>query len=291
MIYILFNKLANNGKCEKTADGLVAKFGENESQKISYIGLKMTDFFSKLTESDKIILCGGDGTLNRFANDTDGLQIPCEVFLCKAGSGNDFLRDVGNKATDDMVQINEYIDNLPTVTVNGNSYRFINGVGYGIDGMVCQKADDMKAQGITDINYSSISIKLCLGGYKCPNAKITVDGVTKSYRKVWLAPAMNGRFYGGGMDVAPDQDRKSGKLTCVVWYGTGKLTTLMRFPGIFKGEHIKHKKMCDVLVGDEISVEFSLPTAMQIDGEVIRGVTKYTAQSSATVQQKEPVKA
>ena len=60
-------------------------------------------------------------------------------------------------------------------------------------------------------------------------------------------------------------------------FGSGKLKTLMVFPSIFKGEHVKHTEMCQVLTGREITVEFDQPTALQIDGETILGVTQYTA--------------
>ena len=49
----------------------------------------------------------------------------------------------------------------------------------------------------------------------------------------------------------------------------------MVFPKIFKGEHAKYRKMVDFFVGDEITVEFDRPNALQIDGETILGVTKY----------------
>jgi diacylglycerol kinase family enzyme len=54
----------------------------------------------------------------------------------------------------------------------------------------------------------------------------------------------------------------------------------MAFPSIFKGEHVKKTKIVKVFSGKEITVEFDRPTAIQIDGETILGVTKYTARSS-----------
>ena len=107
------------------------------------------------------------------------------------------------------------------------------------------------------------------------------DGVRHEYKKVWLAPAMNGRYYGGGMMPTPEQNRLSedGKLSLMVWHGAGKIKTLLAFPSLFKGEHFKQKKMVDVLSGHEVTVEFDSPCALQIDGETITGVTKYTAHS------------
>ena len=49
----------------------------------------------------------------------------------------------------------------------------------------------------------------------------------------------------------------------------------MVFPSIFKGEHVKQKKLIDIVEGHHIVVEFDRPTALQIDGETVSGVTKY----------------
>jgi hypothetical protein len=87
---------------------------------------------------------------------------------------------------------------------------------------------------------------------------------------------MKGRFYGGGMMVAPNQDRnKIGVVTTVVYHTPSKIKALMAFPSIFKGEHIKKEKMVKVFTGKEIKVEFDKPTALQIDGETIQNVTSY----------------
>ena len=109
---------------------------------------------------------------------------------------------------------------------------------------------------------------------------ITVDGKEYTYNKVWIAPTMHGSCYGGGMIPTPGQDRSSGKLSVMLFHGAGRLRTLCVFPSIFKGEHIKHTKMVAVHTGREITVEFDRPTPLQIDGETIRDVTRYTARSS-----------
>ena len=92
---------------------------------------------------------------------------------------------------------------------------------------------------------------------------------------------MNGRYYGGGMNIAPDQNRiKNETLSVVVLHAKSKLKTLMVFPSIFKGEHVKHPEMVEILTGKEIKVEFDKPTALQIDGETVLGVTEYTAKAA-----------
>ncbi len=79
------------------------------------------------------------------------------------------------------------------------------------------------------------------------------------------------------MMATPQQDRLAAdrKVTCMVMNGAGKLRTLMDFPTIFKGEHVK-KSSVHVMKGKEITVRFDRPVALQIDGETVLAVSEYT---------------
>ena len=278
MLFVLYNPLANSNQGEKAKDEILPilkeKYGEDITVE-NVIGINVDNFLGKLTKEDKVILLGGDGTINRFANAIYDKKLPCSFYLYKAGTGNDFLRDVEDKIVDNLLEINEYVKNLPLVIVNDREYRYLNGIGYGIDGMVCERADKMKDEGAENINYTTLSIKLLLKGYNPPNAKITVDGETKEYNKVWLASTMNGRFYGGGMMPCPNQDRLSNKVSVLCFYGTNRFQTLLIFPKLFKGTHVAHKKHIEIRSGKEVTVEFDAPNALQIDGETITNVLKY----------------
>ena len=83
--------------------------------------------------------------------------------------------------------------------------------------------------------------------------------------------------------TAPGQKRNNpeGELTTVIFHDSGRFQTLMIFPSIFKGEHIKKEKMIKVFKGHEISVEFERPCALQIDGETVLGVKSYSTKSAA----------
>lgn len=282
MTHVLYNSASDNGKGYENAleikNRLSGDFAFDDVLGIQDMKL----YLKNIPENEDVILTGGDGSLNHFANDVGDEEIPNNIYYFPTGTGNDFMKDVENFAKDGMIRINEYIRNLPTVYVNGMERKFINGIGYGIDGYCCEVADEIREKGKGEINYTSIAIKGLLFHFKPTNATVTVDGVKHTYKKVWLAPTMNGRYYGGGMNIAPAQDRlnEEKEVTLVVMYGTGKLKTLMVFPTIFKGEHIKHTEMFDILSGKEITVEFDKPTALQIDGETVRNVTSYTVRSS-----------
>lgn len=284
--YVLYNPKAGNKESFKESfEKLKSILSEREAdyKKVTEIEDYKT-FFSSLLPEDEIYILGGDGTLNHFVNDIADISYTNNIYYFAAGTGNDFLNDVAKDATEPVL-INKYIANLPTVEVNGKKYRFLNGVGFGIDGYCCEVGDAIKEKSDKPVNYTSIAIKGLLFHYKPTSATVTVDGVEHKYKKVWIAPAMNGRFYGGGMMPAPDQDRLDSehKVSVCVLYGSGKLHTLMVFPSLFKGEHVKHTGMVDVHKGNSITVKFDRPTALQIDGETVKNVTEYHVESGNLV--------
>lgn len=280
--HILFNPNAGNGRAREETLKLKEILADDELEFYDMTEIEDYDgFFAKIDPEDRLLISGGDGTLNRFVNDTDKIDIKNSIFYFATGSGNDFLHDI-NKNVGEVVEITKYLKDLPSVFVNGKEYRFLNAIGYGIDGYCCEVGDELRKTSDKPINYSGIAIKGLLFYYKPTNAVVTVDGVTHTYKKVWLAPTMNGRFYGGGMMNAPMQDRlnQERKLSLVVMHGSGKIKTLMVFPSIFKGEHIKHTEMVTVIEGHDISVKFDRPVAIQIDGETVLGITEYKVKSN-----------
>lgn len=279
--YVLYNP--NAGKKEGF-DGSLAKLkmflADKEIELLDITAISdYTELFAGLGEQDEICVCGGDGTLSRFADAISDIEVKNNILYYANGTGNDFLRDIGKEKESEPFPVNEYITNLPTVTINGKTCRFINNVGFGIDGYCCEVGDEMREAGKTDIDYTMIAIKGLLFHFKPANATVIVDGKEYSYKKVWIAPTMNGRFYGGGMMPNPEQKRigEDRTLSVMIWHGSGKLSTLMAFPSLFKGEHLKHKKMITLLRGKEITVRFDSPRAVQIDGETVKNVTEYTA--------------
>lgn len=279
--YVLFNPHAGNGidieNVTHLSDLYNCDFIYKDITEVS----DYTEFFAPINADDIVILCGGDGTINRFVNDTEGIDIPCNLLYSALGTGNDFLRDIGKETSDVPFSIKEYITDLPMVEVKGKKYRFINNVGFGIDGYCCQVGDELKKNSTKPVNYTAIAIKGLLFHYKPTGATVVVDGAKHHYKKVWIAPTMKGRFYGGGMIPTPEQDRNDPekKLSVMLFYGKGKIKTLMVFPSIFKGEHIKHKDMVAIHKGSEITVTFDRPSPLQIDGETILDVTTYTAKA------------
>ena len=277
--YILYNPMAGDGSSKKYAECMPIIFDRVELIDMTRI-TNYRAFLYGLRREDILVIVGGDGTLNRFVNDTDGIEISQEILYLPAGTGNDFAKDLGKDGYGNPFEIGRYLKDLPSVEVKGKCYRFLNGVGFGIDGYCCQVGDELKKIPGKKVNYTAIAIKGLLFHFQARNAKVTVDRKMYAYQKVWIAPTMHGRFYGGGMIPTPEQDRTSGELSVMLFHGAGRLRTLCVFPSIFKGKHVKHTKMVAVHTGKEITVDFDRPTPLQIDGETILNVTQYTARAA-----------
>ena len=268
MKYYLINPFANNG-IKRDVPG---------AETINAAKLDYPAFFAGLKEEDEVVLVGGDGTINYLINHVDPAQIRNPVYLLANGTGNDFLKDI-NEEPGGEVLLNPYLTNLPTVWVNGGEYKFINNMGFGIDGYCCEEADRQKAKNPNKkINYTGIAIKGMLFAFKPRHAWVEVDGKMYQFDNVWLAPAMKGKFYGGGIKVAPDQDRASEQLTVVVYRSKSRLKALMHFPEVIAGKHTEKTDMTRVLTGRKIHVRFSAPCAAQVDGETVLNVTEYRAE-------------
>lgn len=275
MNYILYNSLSNN---QIEPEYIQQARKEQSEQHIiqDVVGLDYVAFFDHLKEEDSVTLVGGDGTIHYLVNALGDYPLKNKIYLVPAGSGNDFFRDVATDANQKQVLLNPYLSHLPVVEVAGMKKRFINGIGFGIDGYCCEVGDEFKKTSNQPVNYTSIAIKGLLFHFKPVKAKIIVDGVSESFEHVWLAPTMKGRYYGGGMMIAPSQERTNLEtVTTVVYKSKSKLKALMAFPSIFKGEHIHKEKMVKIFRGKEIQVEFDRPTALQIDGETVKNVTSY----------------
>lgn len=293
-IYLLYNPIAGNGKCREEIENLRSLRPDTEC--VNMCEVCYADFFAGIEPDAHVIICGGDGTLNRFVNDTRGIDIRNPIYLYGVGTGNDFIRDLGyERAAEPDFEITEYIKELPEVTVNGKTRIFINNVGFGIDGYCCEVGDALRERNEREksdktINYTAIAIKGLLFGYKPTSATVTVDGIQKRYKKVWIAPTMNGRYYGGGMMPTPEQKRldPEKKVSLMLFHSSGKLKTLMIFPSLFKGKHVKHLKNISILSGRDVTVEFDEPRPLQIDGETISGVKNYSVKAGGADLENSP---
>lgn len=276
MNYILYNPKANN---ENNDLNIITVGEESERmavEKINLLELDVHAFCERLTADDRVLIVGGDGTLHHFANNSYGVDFPCKVCVLRSGTGNDFLNDIGQLDNESLIDIRPYLKGLPKVCVNGSERYFINGVGLGVDGAVCHGVEDYKrTHPNKKANYTVIALKELGFNYKRPTGRVIVDGVVHEYTDIWAMSTMWGKYYGGGMMIAPRQSRESGKVSVMAMHSGSRLKTLGVFTKVKKGAHVKHTEMVDIFEGYDVKVEFDSPCDLQIDGEVVMGVTEY----------------
>ena len=283
---IIVNDKANNSQAFKSAKALDTLLSNSERKYIDAENINYNEILNETDAEIRIVIAGGDGTLNRFINTVDTDHLTRDIYYYPAGSGNDFARDVGKGREDPPFVINEYLKDLPTVTVNGKTSKFLNGIGYGIDGYCCEIGDKIRVASDKPVNYTAIAIKGLLGGFTPTNATVTVDGKKYKFAKTWLAPTMNGRYFGGGIMPTPNQDRLNPDryVSIAIMQGIGRFNALRIFPSMFKGEHIKYKKVIHIRKAFDVKVQFDRPTALQIDGETVLNVLEYSVSSCKTAK-------
>ncbi len=281
--YIIYNPLAGGNTAYEKALSLR---DELKAEGIADM-TKITNYEAFLSDKTdcNIVVCGGDGTLNRFANDISHINFPNDIYCCASGTGNDFYREF--ECNEKMLCITQYLRNLPVCHVNGTVRHFINGIGYGIDGYCCEVGDKLRSLS-KPVNYGKIAIKGLIYAFKPVSATVTVDGKKYEFSNVWIAPTMHGKYYGGGMIPTPEQSRNDPEnmLSVCIFHCKSRLKTLIMFPSIFKGEHIKYKKNVTVLKGKCINVKFSRSCSLQIDGETYLNVNEYDAYGNGCAEYK-----
>ena len=276
---VLYNPLSASGGGEHQAHRLDEMLAPATIEYVSLLDIAdISEYLVSLPASVTPILTGGDGTICRFINNLGGQMPDRDVLYFPAGSGNDFLNDLEFDCNHEPFLLNPYLENLPCIHFNGETRYFLNGVGYGIDGFVCERVAEVRRKRGKAASYTKEALKGLAYAYKRTSATVTVDGETRTYKHVWMTPTMNGRYFGGGMMCAPAQNRfdPERKVSLMVMRCSSKIRALLLFPSIFKGNHVKATKVVSMFQGHNIHVRFDSPTALQIDGDVFSGVTEYT---------------
>ena len=267
---VLYNPYAGSGRGTEESQKLKDILKDTELQFFDVT--KITDyvsFWKEIPGEWDVILSGGDGTLNHFINDAGALDSSRKIYYYASGSGNDFLHDIGRKKGDAPVLINRYLENLPEVMVDGKTCRFLNGIGYGIDGYCCEVGDAQRLKSDKPVNYTAIAIKGLLFHYKPTSAVITVDGVKHTYKKVWLAPTMNGRFYGGGFNPVPEAEPDDGLLDVLIV----EKVNLLQVAGVIgkyqKGHYADYPHLIRHVRCHTVRVECEQENVVNVDGEAV----------------------
>lgn len=264
---VLINPLSRNGKNKKFVKKVVRFLKKNGSEVKTYNILEIgevKDFALGCDEDDRIIIVGGDGTVNRLANRIYDFEFKQKLYMYQAGTGNDFARSL--KVNDKLILLNKHIKKLPTVSYKGESRFFLNGAGVGLDGYVGYLVNNSKFKK-NKLNYFRHTVE-AFASFKPMGATILRDGVKTYEKKVWFISVMNSPYFGGGMKIAPNADRSKDDLDVVIVKNIPKLILIFIFPLIYLGWHRIFRSYVSIEKGKNVAITFDKPTYLQIDGEV-----------------------
>ena len=99
MYRILYNPLAAHGQGNRKIELLKEMLKGRECLYEDIREVNYTALCKELKPNDRLVVAGGDGTLNRFVNAIGDNLLENEIYYFAAGSGNDFYRGRNEKRT------------------------------------------------------------------------------------------------------------------------------------------------------------------------------------------------
>jgi diacylglycerol kinase family enzyme len=175
---------------------------------------------------ERIVVAGGDGTLSEVVDFARSLGIPSGLDRAIACLATGAVRPIdAGRVTYRSLQGDERV-----------SY-YVNVASFGASGLACQLVNrSSKLFGAT-LSFLFGALRAILR-YRSAPVTIRVDGALVHDAPLTFAAAANGRFFGGGMRLAPDARLDDGLLDVVIVSGLSPARRLARLPGIYRGTHL-----------------------------------------------------
>ena len=225
---------------------------------------------AETADSLYVYACGGDGTLNECVNGA-ALRSNIAITQYPCGTGNDFLRMFGqdnmHKFRNLHALANGVVRTLDLIDCDG---RYgLNICSVGIDARV--GADVHKYSGIPLIGGATgyvVSLVVNVLKGVAQRFRITVGDITLD-KRITLACACNGRFYGGGFNPVPDAIPDDGILECLVVNGVSRLKAVQVVGKYSKGQFREFPDLITYVRANTMAIESDREFVVNIDGEAI----------------------
>lgn len=229
----------------------------------------------------RVYACGGDGTMNEVANGLAGFANAAMTCI-PIGTGNDFLKNFGDKAP--LFADPENLWNGPELTLDAIDCGGRLAMTVACSGFDAQVADDVHKYGDIPLLKGQGSYILSLGinfllrslGHPWT---ITLDG-TAMPGEYALAAVCNGRYYGGGFMPVAEARMDDGVLNTLVVQKVSR-AAFLRFVGAYsKGRYYTLPQVARCYTAREICIESPDQDIVTcLDGEIMRS-RKVTLQLS-----------
>ena len=200
---------------------------------------------------DTIAVVGGDGTLNEVVQayiDSAGKPVKGPALaMLPSGTGGDFRRTLGlsrnlDEAVEKLARGGSRSVDLGVVTFGkpkdgeAKVRAFANIASFGLAGHIVKAADPLKGLG-GRIAFFAASLKE-VARYENAPVRVRVDGELFYEGPMVNVIMANGRYFGGGMNIAPSADLSDGLLDVVIVGDLPRLRSVALTKKIYQGTHI-----------------------------------------------------
>ena len=231
----------------------------------------------------RIIVIGGDGTLNEVVN---GLFIqkavePCEILLAviAVGTGNDWVRTFGipqhySEAIRAIREGRSFLQDVGTVTYTESHYtqtRYMaNVAGLGFDAYVISTFNHLKMKGYKGGWMYLYSILKSYFRYKSSGARIWVDDEVVFNDLMFSLAIGICKYNGGGVQQLPNALADDGLLDLTIIRPVHWWHIVFRLKKLFNGDiyqigHVIHAQ------GRKVRIEAAPSIQLETDGELMGG--------------------
>lgn len=198
---------------------------------------------------ERLVVAGGDGTLGEVTSGLLGAELGgyAEIGLLPLGTGSDFARSLGIPRDPDAALGVLCSGSARRVDAGRLSCRgpdgaprtahFANVASFGISALIDELVNETTKVFGGGVSFLLGTVRAILR-YRSAPVALRMDGETLGEEPLVLAAAANGRYFGGGMKVAPEARLDDGLLDVVTVRDLPVRELLTKLPRIYRGTHL-----------------------------------------------------
>lgn len=217
-----------------------------------------------------VVTFGGDGTISESARGILESGMPTELGILPHGTGGDLVRslalptNLGDAARTLRRGRTVTIDVGRVVFAGGREKSFVNSASFGLSAEVARRVSGKERGG-----YIAETVRAA-SAFRHPEVELTVDSRPSRRLRITTVSLHNGRFFGGGMKMAPEARLTDGLLDLVVVRKLSLSKLVCESPLLYLGAHlglpeVEHGR---VSVLEARSMDPSVDVPIEMDGEV-----------------------
>ncbi len=228
---------------------------------------------------DRLVVAGGDGTAAEVVSGLLGAALGTygEVAFLPLGTGADFHRTLDIPRDPDAAiaklasgkgrRIDVGCVRFVQADGSERTSHFLNVASAGLSGVVTRHVRGSKTLGARLAFL--IGTLAGLVSFRPSTLRLRVDGSEVYSGDIALVAVANGRYFGGGMHVAPEARPDDGLLDVVIIPALRKHELLMRLPSLYQGTHLAVPGV-RLFRGRRVELEpVGEPALGEVDGEPV----------------------